>query len=113
MTISSSVRTAGPFIGTGGVAPYPFTFKVFQASDLFITRTTTGGVQSTLVLSVDYTVTLNVDQNASPGGSVALVTPLPTGYTLNITSAVPALQLASLTNSGGFYPSVIENALIA
>lgn len=111
MTINSAVRTAGPFTGTGLQAAYPFTFKVFQASDLLVARTDTGLVQSTLALSTDFTVVLNADQNAAPGGTVALIVALPVGYALTLTSAVPPTQSASLTNAGGFFPRTIEDAL--
>lgn len=111
MTISTQTRTAGPFIGTGLVVTYPFAFKVFQASDLSATRTDTSLVQTTLTLSVDYTAALNPDQNAAPGGSLTLTTALPTGYQLLLTSAVPLTQAASLTNAGGFFPKIIEDAL--
>lgn len=109
MTINTQTRTAGPFIGNGAVVGFPFAFKVFQASDLLVTSTDTSGVQSTLVLSADYSVTLNADQNTSPGGVVQTLTPLPYLYQLSITSNVPLLQPVSLTNGGGFYPRVIED----
>lgn len=109
MTISSSVRTAGPYVGTGLVATYPFAFKVFQAADLYVVRQDTGGVQTTLALSVDYTVTLNVDQNVSPGGTITLAGALPVGYTLTATTNIALLQPLSLPNQGGFFPRNIED----
>ena len=111
MTIATSVRTAGPYTGTGAVSVYPFAFKVFQASDLLVNSTNTLGAISTLVLSSDYSVTLNADQDNNPGGTINLTAALASGYVLNITSNVPATQSASLTNGGGFFPKVIEGAL--
>ena len=111
MTIATSVRTAGPYTGTGLVSAYPFSFKVFQAIDLLVTSTNTSGVISTLVLSSDYSVTLNSDQDNNPGGTINLVSALASGYVLNITSNVPATQSVALTNGGGFFPKVIEAAL--
>jgi hypothetical protein len=111
MTIATSVRTAGPYTGTGLVSVYPFSFKVFQTSDVLVTSTNTLGAISTLVLSSDYSVTLNADQEASPGGTVNLTVPLASGYALYVTSNVSATQPASLTNAGGFFPKVIEAAL--
>jgi len=111
MTISSQTRTAGPFTGTGLAVSYPFAFKVFTAADLLVLRTDTGGAQSTLVLSADYTVALNADQNAAPGGTITLTTALPAGYSLTATSAIALLQTASLLAGGAFSPAVIENAL--
>lgn len=111
MTIATSARTAGPYTGTGAVSVYPFSFKVFQGGDLLVTSTDTAGVISTLVLSSGYSVTLNADQDVSPGGTVNLTAALPSGYRLNISSAVSATQPVSLTNGGGFFPKVIEGAL--
>ncbi|HUM36899.1 MAG TPA: hypothetical protein PLQ85_08535, partial [Anaerolineae bacterium] len=89
MTIATSVRTAGPYTGTGAVSVYPFAFKVFQASDLLVNSTNTLGAISTLVLSSDYSVTLNADQDNNPGGTINLTAALASGYVLNITSNVP------------------------
>ena len=113
MTISSEVRTAGPFTGTGAVSTFNFAFKVFQASDLLVVRQLTStGAQTTLTLTTDYTVSLNVDQDSSPGGSITLVAgALASGYTLVITSDVGNLQPTILTNQGGFYPEVINDSL--
>lgn len=111
MTVSSTTRTAGPFTGTGVLVNYPFTFKVFQASDLFVAQTAPDTTQTTWVLSADYTVTLNSDQNASPGGYVTPLVALPVGYTVTLTSAVPVTQPLSLPNNGPFLPSSIEDEL--
>lgn len=69
------------------------------------------GIQSTLIAGTDYTVVLNSDQNASPGGTVTLPVALASGYTLTVTSLLSYLQATDLTNAGGFYPSVINDAL--
>ncbi|CAB4133196.1 hypothetical protein UFOVP140_57, partial [uncultured Caudovirales phage] len=113
MTISSQTREAGPFVGNGTTTVFPFAFKVFQASDLYVVRLVTAtGVQSTLVSGTDYTVSINSDQNASPGGTVTLIGgALAAGYTLTLTSLISYLQPTDLTNTGGFYPSVINDAL--
>lgn len=112
MTISSSTRKAGPFTGNGTTATYPFAFKIFQASDLLVVKTTPAGVESELTLTTDYTVSLNSDQNSSPGGSITLVAGnLANDYLLTMTSQVPYTQTTDLTNQGGFYPQVITNAL--
>lgn len=111
MTISSTTRTAGPFSGNDVTTTFAFTFKVFAASDLQLVQVNPSGVESILVMTTDYTVSLNSDQNSSPGGSITLTSALATGYTLIITSDIAALQATDLTNQGGFYPQVITNAL--
>ncbi len=111
MTISSTNRKAGPYAGNGISTVFPFAFKVFTADDLLITRTNALGVATTLTKDVDFIPTLNADQDASPGGSIALTAALAVGYTLDITSDISPTQLLDLTNQGGFYPQVITKAL--
>lgn len=111
MTISSETRKAGPFLGTGAVSEYPFDFKVFAAADLLVVMADELGAETELVLNSDYTVTLNADQDASPGGEVTLTDPLPGNHVLVITSDMEALQPMDLTNQGAFYPNVVDDAL--
>lgn len=112
MTISSATRKTGLFAGNNVATAFPFTFKVFSASEVKVVRTVDAtSAETTLTLTTDYTVSLNPDQDASPGGTVTLLSALATGYTLVITSNVVNTQSTALTNNGGFYPTVIEDAL--
>lgn len=112
MTISSQTRKAGPFVGNDSTTAFPFAFKVFTAADMYVVKTDTDlEVETVLVLNTDYTVSLNADQNANPGGTITLPSALATGFTLTVTSNISPLQQTDLTNQGGFYPSVITNAL--
>ena len=112
MTISSTTRIAGPYIGNGTASVFAYTFKIFSAADIDVVRLNVStGLETTLVLTTDYTVTLNVDQNSNPGGSVTLVAgALASGFTLTITSDIANLQPTDLTNQGGFYPEVITDS---
>lgn len=113
MTISSTNRKAGPFVGNGSASVFAFSFRVFSASDLEVVRITVAtGAETTLTINSGYTVTLNPDQNSNPGGSITLVGgALASGYNLIITSNIANLQPTDLTNQGGFYPEVITDAL--
>jgi len=113
MTISNTTRTTVPYIGNGTATVFAFPFKVFAAADLDVVRLNSStGVESTLVLNSDYSVTLNGDQNSNPGGSITLLAgALATGFTLVITSDIANLQPTDLTNQGGFYPEVITDSL--
>lgn len=114
MTISSTTRKAGPFNGNGVTTSFPFTFKVFTKSDLEVVRTMPSGIEKTLVLNSDYSVALNGDQDANPGGTITYPvsgTPLPTGWRLTAIGTLDNIQPTDITNGGGFYPQVIENAL--
>lgn len=111
MTISSENRKAGPFDGNDVTTDFPFSFKVFQASDLLVVQTDENGDESALALTTDYTVSLNSDQNNTPGGTVTLLTALPSGNSLVIGTAVANLQPMLLTNNGGFHPTVVNDAM--
>lgn len=113
MTISSNIRKAGPFVGNGTASNFAFTFKVFQASDLEVVRLNVSTtIETVLVINSDYTVSLNVDQNSNPGGSITLTAgALAAGFNLVITSDIENLQPTDIVNQGGFYPDVIEDAL--
>ena len=112
MTISGILRTAGPYIGNNTTTVFGFTFKVFSTDQIVVVKLNTStGVETTLTLITDYTVTLNGNQNSNPGGSVTLPAVLATGYNLTLTSSVANLQPTDLTNQGGFYPEVITDAL--
>ena len=109
--ISSSTRVAGPFSGTGIQTVFPFSFKVFQASDVLVIQTDLTGLETTQTLTSQYTVSLNSNQDTSPGGTVTMLTAPPSGYLLTLSSQVQALQSTNLTNAGNFYPQVVNNAL--
>ena len=112
MTIqNTTIRKAGPSQGNGVTTVFPFTFKVFTATDILVTYLDALAVESVLVLSTNYTVSLNADQNTSPGGSVTLLVAPATATYITLTSQVTNTQTLALTNSGGFYPESINNAL--
>lgn len=111
MTISNTIRTAGPFIGNGITTAFPFTFKVFKKEEVLAVQTdVVTGIASPLVLNSGYSVTLNADQNANPGGMATTVLPLAVGQTLVLTSDLAYLQPLDITNGGGFYPAVLNAA---
>ena len=111
MTISSNSRKAGPYSGNDVATAFAFAFKVFSEADVLVVFTSASNAETVLTLTTDYTVTLNADQDTNPGGSVTLPAALVTGTKLTITSSVADLQPVTLTNNGGFYPRVINDAL--
>jgi hypothetical protein len=110
MTISSEVRKAGPFAGNDVTTSFPFAFKVFLTDQIEVVKAV-NGVESVLVEGTDYSVNLSANQNTNPGGTVVLTSALETGDTMVVTSRVQNLQHTDLTNQGGFYPRVINDAL--
>lgn len=114
MTISSTTRRAGPFAGNNAATVFPFSFKIFTKTDVQVILTNASGATSTLTLDSDYSVSVSADQNGAPGGSITYPLSgalLPTGSNLVVLGALPYTQPTDLTNQGGFYPSVIEDAL--
>jgi hypothetical protein len=107
MTVPSSTRRAGPFSGTGALASFPFTFKVFAKTDVSAQRAVSG-VTTTLVQDTDYTVALNTDQDATPGGTVLCT--LPVGATLTLLGAMPYDQPTDLPSGGAYRAKVVEDA---
>ena len=110
MSISSEIRRAGPFAGNGATVAFPFTFKVFTTAQVVVTRTVSG-VETVLTLTTDYTVTLNSNQDTSPGGTVTMLVAPTSDQSITITSNVANLQPTVLANLGGFYPEVINDSL--
>jgi hypothetical protein len=109
--ISSTTRIAGPYAGTGLQTVFGFSFKVFQASDVLVVQTDALGNNTTLALTSGYSVSLNSNQDTSPGGTITTVATPAAGTTITISSQVQALQGTNLTNAGNFYPTVVNNAL--
>lgn len=113
MTISSTASRTNPFVGNSVATVFPFTFKTLAAADLLVvTVVTATGVQTTLVLDSGYSVALNADQNASPGGSITYPlsgSPLAATSTLTIASNASDLQSTQLLNGGAYNADVITN----
>lgn len=113
MTVSSTNRKAGPYYGNGVTAAFPFSFKVFAASDLLVVKTNLTTGVDTVLATTDYSVSLTADTTGGySGGTVTLTAgALASTYTLTITSSILYTQNTDLTNNGGFYPKVINSAL--
>lgn len=113
MTISSEVRKAGPYTGNGVTVDFPFLFKVFSSSDVSVTIAVLATGLET-VLTSGYTVALNADQNANPGGTVTYNpsgTPIDSTKTLTIGSRVPNTQGTHLLTGGAWLPGNVEDMI--
>jgi hypothetical protein len=111
MTIASTIRKAGPYTGNGVTTSFPFSFKLFATTDLVVTQTSLLGLESVLLINTDYTVFLNANQDSAPGGTITTTVAPATGILLTLSSGIPLVQPVLLTNNGGFYPTVINDAL--
>ena len=114
MAINTTTRQTTAFTSGNNFA---FGFKVYEVGDVKVIQIqTSNGAETVLTITTHYTVTLNDDQNANPGGTVTLVSSgspqnLATGYNIVITSKVQPLQQTEITNQGGFFPEVINDVL--
>mgnify|MGYP000869869077 CR=1 FL=1 len=107
MTVSNTPRRAGPYRGDGTSVAYPF----FATNDLRVYTADTDGNERELARS-EYTVNADIAaQPRHPGGSIRLHIPLPDGHLLTIISKMDYVQPAEFTNSGGFYPAVLNDSL--
>jgi parallel beta-helix repeat protein len=114
MTAPATTRRAGPFNGNGVTTTFPFTFKVFASSDIEVIKTSAEGLDTVLTLGAGYSVTLNADQDATPGGSITHPVSgaaLAAGEKLTAVGALPYDQTADLPTGGNYRAVVIENAL--
>lgn len=109
--IPASTRRSSTYTGNGGVSTYSFAFKVYVAADIAVKVTDLSGVETTLVQNTDYTVSLNGNQDTTPGGSITLTAPLATDYQLVVVGATPYTQDAQLPNGGAYNAAVVEQAL--
>lgn len=115
MTTASSTVTAGPYLGSG-TGPYSFGFRV--AADGVITTAeqievvqvlVSTGAETPLVLTTDFTVAVNADQDSAPGGSITLTTSLSGSYDLYIRLNPPFTQTTDLSNQAPYNAQVVEN----
>ena len=114
MTVPATTRRAGPFNGNDSATSFPFTFKVFSKEDIQVELTDTAAVITTLVLDSDYSVSVNADQDASPGGTVTYPisgSPLALGEKLVVLGALENEQVTDLPAGGAYRAKVVEDAL--
>lgn len=114
MTIPSTPRRAGPYYGTAAQTVWPFSFKIFEPADLAVITTSSTGVETTLVLDSDYSVTLNDNQDTSPGGTVLyplVGAPMAPGNRLSIVGDLDYDQPMDIPEGGNFSPEALENEL--
>lgn len=101
-------RLAGPYTGAGQ-STFPFSFKIFSAADIYVARAEDNtSTETILTPDSDYTVAMNADQDATPGGSVTLTVPLAGTQRVAIGSAIPYTQEMQLTNYSRFPPEIIN-----
>ena len=109
MTISTEAIKSSVFAGNGSTVDFAISFKTFSQSDLTVTLTSAAGVEAVKSLTTHYTVSLNANQDNSPGGTVTMGTPPASGEKLVIANEPEYTQSSDIVNGGGFFPNVIED----
>lgn len=106
MTISTTT-SRWDYTGTGATDTYNYTTYILEKTDLVVTQTDTSGVESTLTVDTDYTVS---GVGNDTGGSITLTAGnLSTGVKLTIRKVRPLTQETDIRNQGAYYPENIEN----
>jgi len=106
MTLDSSASKA-VYAGNGSAVSFPFSFRVWDKSELLVQVTGPDGNISDVTASCSVSLTDDGGVvNYTPGGKA-----LPAGYSLVILRNMPFLQNVDLLTGTRFDPDVIEEAL--
>lgn len=98
MTVSSTTNKV-VFVGDDASTIFPFTFRIFEDTDLVVTLyTIADGTEETLHLTSDYTVTIN----GTSGGTVTKNSALLNEYKLIIQRVLPLTQEADYVANDPF-----------
>lgn len=103
MSLTSTSNRAD--FGVTAATNFPFSFKVFAASDVVVTRVDSTGVETTVSPSL-YTV----NGVGNDSGSIDYPTHAATDLSLTILRVVDETQPTVLRNQGNFYADVVEKA---
>lgn len=106
MTVSTEVDH-NEYTGNGVTTTFPYTFRIFQKSDLVVQVVDLDENLTVLALDTDYTVT---GAGGYTGGNVILSTALTNGYQISISREIPVTQETDLRNQGKFFAEVHEDA---
>lgn len=106
MTVASAANKV-TMNGNGATTSWPFSFRIFDSSDLEIYKTDTSGVQT------EITSNFSVVVNGESGGTVTYPStgsPLASGETITIIRVTVRAQSVDFTSQGAFLPQNHEDA---
>ncbi len=111
MTVASDVVKI-PYAGDGATIVFPYTWKIYLASDLKVILRSTLGVETTLILNTDYTVSGVGNAN---GGNVTLIgyyasNPPAENEILVVMLDLPFTQLFDYLEHGDYPAESLEEA---
>ena len=106
MTVSTEVDH-NDYTGNGVTTSFPYTFRIFQKTDLMVQVVDLSENITVLTLDTDYSV---MGAGTYSGGSVVLSSPLANGWQISISRSLPVTQDTDLRNQGKFFAEVHEDA---
>lgn len=107
MTVQTEISRSGPYAGAGTTGPFTVGFRFLDNSHLQVIRTDSLGVNTTLTLNVDY----SVSGAGADTGTVTLASALAVGNQLTIIRNVPFTQEADYVENDSFPAESHEMAL--
>jgi hypothetical protein len=108
MTIASTVSKTPTYACNGVTVSFPYEFRILSSADMTVILEDEEGVQTTLVLGVDYSLS---GVGAEDGGTITTFTAYATGNKITGIRSPSFLQGVDLQNQGAFFAQVIEDAL--
>jgi hypothetical protein len=106
MTVTTNTNKVQA-LGNGVTTAFPYPFRIYSASDLVVTSTVIAtGVDTTLVLNTDYTVTGAGSYN---GGNVVMTTAPADGTRITVRRVLTVTQGTDLRNQGGYFAETHED----
>lgn len=107
MTVSSSTNRTSVYVGDDVTTDFAVGFYFLEDAHLLVTQKDDSGVETTLTLSTEYTV---VGSGVEAGGTVTLLTALPTDYSLVVTRNMDFKQEVSLGSGSNLPSATLEQA---
>ncbi len=103
----ASANFRNDYTGAGNLSVYAYTFRILDQSHLAVTVRDSNNVETTLLLTTNFTVS---GVGNSGGGSITLVAGnLATGSRLTIRGKLPLTQVTDIRNQGAYYPEIHED----
>lgn len=112
MTVMRQTNVAGPFRGNGLTTEWEYKFRVDELEDFYVYLRDWNTKIDVLIPPSEYSVT-GIGSGSEEGGTVTYPLfgePIGPDYAIVIEREVKYIQQASISNNGGFYPKVVEQA---
>jgi len=112
MTVAATTNTVS-YDGDSSTTEFPFTFPLFEDTDLVVTLTNTStGTTTTLTINTDYTIEPTAgNDDYSEGGTVTTDDTYSSTYEITLTRILPYTQTTVYTEGDAFPAASHEAAL--